>query len=181
MPIVCRFYGIVIAIFYDDHGVPHFHAVRRPKGVHRDRHPGEPGRLALNASAGVGFGMSLASSGRVARELAARSAEGAAPPHRTVGVNMGMTSWEDVVAVSHLDGYRLRLRFADGAEGAVDIDKLVPFEGVFAALGDPAVFAEVRVDAESGTIVWPNGADIAPESLYAAAIGKKQTASPAQP
>ena len=26
MPIVCRFYGIVIAIYYDDHGVPHFHA-----------------------------------------------------------------------------------------------------------------------------------------------------------
>ncbi|MDP9235944.1 MAG: DUF4160 domain-containing protein [Chloroflexota bacterium] len=26
MPEICRFYGIVIGMFYDDHGVPHFHA-----------------------------------------------------------------------------------------------------------------------------------------------------------
>jgi hypothetical protein len=26
MPEVCRFFGIVIAVFYDDHNPPHFHA-----------------------------------------------------------------------------------------------------------------------------------------------------------
>ena len=26
MPEVCRFYGIVISIYYNDHGPPHFHA-----------------------------------------------------------------------------------------------------------------------------------------------------------
>lgn len=26
MPEICRFFGIVIAIFYDDHNPPHFHA-----------------------------------------------------------------------------------------------------------------------------------------------------------
>ena len=26
MPEICRFFGIVIAVFYDDHNPPHFHA-----------------------------------------------------------------------------------------------------------------------------------------------------------
>jgi hypothetical protein len=37
---------------------------------------------------------------------------------------------------------------------------------VFEPLHDPDVFAQVRVDAELGTVVWPGGADIAPEYLY---------------
>lgn len=86
---------------------------------------------------------------------------------------MGSPSWEDVVAVSHLGGYRLGLKFADGAEGAVDISELIRFEGVFAPLRDLEVFAQVKVDPDSGTIVWSNGADLAPESLYAAAVGNR--------
>jgi hypothetical protein len=37
---------------------------------------------------------------------------------------------------------------------------------VFQALKDPEYFARVVVDAEAGTVVWPNGADLAPEALY---------------
>ncbi|PYN20700.1 MAG: DUF2442 domain-containing protein, partial [Candidatus Rokuibacteriota bacterium] len=40
----------------------------------------------------------------------------------------------DVVEVRPLEGYRLYLRFEDGAEGEVDVSGLVPFEGVFALL-----------------------------------------------
>ena len=36
------------------------------------------------------------------------------------------------------------------------------------SLRDAAEFARVRVDAELGTICWPGGADLAPESLCAA-------------
>jgi hypothetical protein len=37
---------------------------------------------------------------------------------------------------------------------------------VFEPLRDVSYFRQVRVDPELGTIVWPNGADLAPEFLY---------------
>lgn len=49
----------------------------------------------------------------------------------------------------------------------VDLAYLVDYGGVFEPLRDPAYFRQLRADAEAGTIVWPNYADIAPETLYA--------------
>ncbi|NOT35697.1 MAG: DUF2442 domain-containing protein [Candidatus Eisenbacteria bacterium] len=43
---------------------------------------------------------------------------------------------------------------------------LVTFSGVFTSLRDPAEFAKVRVDSENRTVVWPSGADLAPDTLY---------------
>ena len=66
-----------------------------------------------------------------------------------------------------LGGYRVYLRFKDGVEGEVDLRPiLMPFRGVFAELKDPKKFAKLWVDLEAATIVWPNGADVAPEVLY---------------
>jgi len=62
--------------------------------------------------------------------------------------------------------YRVKLRFDDGQEGEVDIASLVTFTGVFEPLKDPAYFARVMVHQESGTIVWPNGADLDPVILH---------------
>jgi hypothetical protein len=76
--------------------------------------------------------------------------------------------WKDVVEVRPAGGFLLELRFSDGATGVVDVASLVEFRGVFAGLIDPAVFAAVRVDEETGTLCWPGGADLAPESLYSA-------------
>lgn len=78
----------------------------------------------------------------------------------------------DVVEVRPLDGFRLHLRFDDGVEGAVDVSARVPFDGVFAPLRDPEYFRRVRVAAELGTIVWPNGADLDPLTLYALVTGE---------
>jgi hypothetical protein len=39
-------------------------------------------------------------------------------------------------------------------------------EGVFEPLRDPKYFATVKVDPEAATVVWPNGVDLAPETLY---------------
>lgn len=79
---------------------------------------------------------------------------------------------KDIVEVQALDGYRLRLRFEDGATGEVDIAKMIRFEGVFAPVKERAYFVQVRVNPEAGTIVWPNGADLDPLVLYSKVTGK---------
>ncbi|MFP3920368.1 MAG: DUF2442 domain-containing protein [Dichotomicrobium sp.] len=64
----------------------------------------------------------------------------------------------------HAGGYRVWLRFADGLEGEIDLtDEL--WGPVFEPLKDEAAFAKLRFDAELRTVVWPNGADFAPEFL----------------
>jgi hypothetical protein len=68
-----------------------------------------------------------------------------------------------------LDGYLVRVRFEDGTAGDVDLGYLCEYGGVFARLRDPGYFRELRADREAGTFVWPNAADIAPETLYARA------------
>jgi len=69
-----------------------------------------------------------------------------------------------VVGVAVIGDHRLRLLFDDGTAGDVDFS-LMEWKGVFEPLHDPTYFAKVRVDAEAATVVWPNGADLAPETL----------------
>ena len=52
--------------------------------------------------------------------------------------------------------------------GDVDLSSM-EWKGVFEPLRDPAYFATVKLDAEARRVVWPNGADLAPERLYAEA------------
>jgi len=70
-----------------------------------------------------------------------------------------------VTDVQCLGGHRLRLGFDDGSSGEVDFSR-EEWTGVFLPLADPQYFAKVQLDEELGTIVWPNGADIAPETLH---------------
>lgn len=83
-----------------------------------------------------------------------------------------MTAAYEITAVEHLGGYRLRLTFADGLVGDVDLaDRLeVPRGPMFEPLRDVEYFARVSVDPELGTVVWPNGADLAPEVLHEQAL-----------
>lgn len=86
----------------------------------------------------------------------------------------------DVLSVRPLGGYRLRLRFDDGTEGDVDIARIIgEFAGMFARVRQPSYFAKVRVDRQLGTISWPNGADIAPETLFGALTRKARGPRPA--
>ena len=65
----------------------------------------------------------------------------------------------------YIRDYVIWLRFNDGAEGEIDLkDEL--WGEVFEPLKDLGVFRSFKVDPDLETIVWENGADLAPEFLY---------------
>ncbi len=84
-----------------------------------------------------------------------------------------MEACATVTDVRVLDGYRIELTFSDGVRGVVDLsNRIVGRGGVFAALENAEFFRQVAADNEFGTIVWPNGADVCPDLLYAWARGE---------
>ena len=71
----------------------------------------------------------------------------------------------DITAVTVVEHGILRLTFADGLSAQLNV--LDRMHGpVFAQARTPEGFAKVTVDAETGTVVWPGGADLAPDTLY---------------
>jgi hypothetical protein len=82
-----------------------------------------------------------------------------------------------VVAVRCVGNHRLRLEFEDGEAGELDFST-ERWEGVFGPLRDPDYFSQVELDEELGTIVWPNGADFAPETLHRMVVEKQDPAAP---
>ncbi|HMC26625.1 MAG TPA: DUF2442 domain-containing protein [Verrucomicrobiae bacterium] len=70
-----------------------------------------------------------------------------------------------ITSVEHIRPYSLRLRFDDGLSRTVDLEAILAGE-VFGPLRDPAVFAQVRLDPEVHTVVWPSGADFDPATLH---------------
>ncbi len=58
----------------------------------------------------------------------------------------------------------LDVTFNDGNRFVIDLRPLL-MGVVFEPLLDPAVFAQFSLDPVCKTIVWPNGADLAPEAI----------------
>jgi hypothetical protein len=77
-----------------------------------------------------------------------------------------MTFLPSVVRAEYRGGFCIHLTFNDLCERTIDFRPWLQGP-VFEALKDPAYFREFFV--EGGTVAWPNGADIAPETLYEAA------------
>lgn len=73
----------------------------------------------------------------------------------------------EVVRATHDTAYCIRVVFNDGTEATVDFEPWL--EGpMFEPLRTPTYFRKFFLDG--GTVAWPNGADIAPETLYEAAV-----------
>ena len=69
-----------------------------------------------------------------------------------------------VIECRYIGGHSVWLRFSDGAEGEVDLANEL-HGPIFEPLQDVARFRECVVHPELKTLVWPNGADFAPEFL----------------
>lgn len=71
-----------------------------------------------------------------------------------------------LIEARHVMGHRVWLRFDDGAAGEIDLAR--ELQGpVFEPLKDIEAFRRFSLHRELHTIVWPNGADFAPEFLRA--------------
>lgn len=74
------------------------------------------------------------------------------------------------VRIEPLSGYRLRVRYADGVEGIIDLSDQVGRE-VFAPLRDEAFFRSVQI-GDNGQIAWSDELEICPDSAYVEIMGK---------
>ncbi len=165
MPRLSEFYGIVISLYWAEHPPPHFHA---RYGEHRVAVTSQHWRCAPVvfpagpcASSGSGESCTEKSSWSPGRTRL--------PMNPWVRLSRCHVLTDPIPVVTHVEvlhDFVVGLTFDDGSVGEVD---LLPhlWGPVFEPLrDDPGLFAKVRVDADEGTIVWPNGADVAPETLY---------------
>ena len=75
-----------------------------------------------------------------------------------------MWDMNDVTALEYRAEYVYHIVFDDGTHGEIDFSPYVKRGKIFQPLADPVFFRQARI--EGGTIAWPNGLDIAPETLY---------------
>ena len=69
-----------------------------------------------------------------------------------------------VIRADYCGEFKIRVAFNDGPESTIDFSGWLSGP-VFEPLKDRAHFASFFLDG--GTVAWPNGADIAPETLHA--------------
>ena len=70
-----------------------------------------------------------------------------------------------VVKAEYVTDYKIKIEFNNGETGIVDLQNELSGE-IFESLKDLDNFKNFHVDPEIDTIVWENGADLAPEFLY---------------
>jgi len=69
-----------------------------------------------------------------------------------------------IKSAQHISDFVLRVAFDDGTAGDIDLENAL-VGPIFEPLKNISVFSMVAVDPELETVVWPNGADLAPEFL----------------
>ncbi len=70
-----------------------------------------------------------------------------------------------VTDAEYIDEYKVKVSFSNGRTGVADLSSALK-GSVFEPLKDKSLFSMLKVDKELETIIWPNGADLAPEYIY---------------
>jgi hypothetical protein len=68
-------------------------------------------------------------------------------------------------SVTYREDYKLEVVFSDGLTALIDLEQEL-YGPMFEPLKDKSLFRQVKADSDVRTLVWPNGADLAPEFLY---------------
>ena len=71
----------------------------------------------------------------------------------------------DVKSAKYVDGYKVWIEFSNGDSGVVDLEADL-WGPMFEPLKDPEAFKKFSVSDVLHTLVWENGADLAPEHLH---------------
>ncbi len=80
-----------------------------------------------------------------------------------------------VKAAKYVSGYTLELIFSDGLRAEIDFSDWINRYPFFEPLKSIEYFKTFSVDA--WTVIWPNGADVAPETLHAIAKNRETQAA----
>lgn len=72
----------------------------------------------------------------------------------------------DIKEAQHIEDYKIKVSFEDGKKGIVDLESYIKKGGMFSRFFDLEYFKNFHVNKEMGVLCWPDGLDIAPETLY---------------
>jgi hypothetical protein len=161
MPELSRFFGIVIGIFYREHGRQHFHAVygelKRLSISTQAHNIWRVTQRSLNPCERMASGPRCGTKGELRVGTAAQDSK----ENCTIEVR---TMKYHVIAAEYVSGYVIRLKFRDGTAGEIDLSEELNGP-IFEPLRNIETFKQFKVHPEFHTVVWPNGADLAPEFL----------------